>query len=201
MKRVLVGLGVVLMVHVANAATYVYDGTVLDWYDAGGWTHIVNDPGPVDNPLFSYNYPNSILAVNNYGVLSYSSGYVGAEWKAPIGEVITQVDFSYSGIIGTNSAPSLTVYAGGNSADTFVGAYALPGAWASSSQSLSFSESQAYGAVAIRNWDFQNQGCGFYDGWHSLVSTVTITTTAVPEPATCMFLLGSVAVGLRRRRS
>jgi hypothetical protein len=191
---------VAAMVHTVNATTYVYDNTVADWYGSGGWTHVVSDPD-AGSPLFSYKDATSIHAWNNYGVLTLNTGYVGAEWKAPSGEVITQVDFTYWGIVGTNSAPSLTVYAGENSADTFVGAYALPGPWTESSKSLSFSESQTYSAVAIRNWDYQNQVCGFYDGWHSLVSAVTITTVAVPEPATSLVLLGSGVIGLMRRRS
>jgi len=193
---------VAAMVQTANATTYVYDNTVADWYGSGGWNHVVNDPGATGgNPVFSYNDATSIHAWNNYGTLGFTSGFVGAEWKAPIGEVITQVDFSYWGIIGTNSAPSLTVYAGENSADTFVGAYALPGPWTSASESLALPENQSYSAIAIRNWDYQNQACGLYDGWQSLVSSVTITTVAVPEPATCMVLLGSVVIGLMRRRS
>jgi hypothetical protein len=197
MKKILAMMMVAAMVHTASATTYVYDNTVSDWFGTGGWTHVVSDPGPVGNPLFSYSDPTSIHAANNYGVLDFSSGYVGAEWTAPIGEVITQVEFSFWGVIGTNSAPSLTVYAGEDSADTFVGAYALPAAWTSSSQSVSFSESQAYNAVAIRTWDYQNQPCGFYAGWHSMVSAVTITT--VPEPA-ALVLLGCGAMGWMRRR-
>lgn len=189
---------------VAEAAPieYVYDASVSDWFGTDGWTRIIDDPGaPYSNPLFYTVGTNSITAANIYGTAAFSTGYIGAEWTAPTGEYITQIDFSFGGTIGWGGEPSLTIYAGGNSADTFVDAYVLADAWTASSGSESFLESQAYRSVAIRAWDFQNAACTLYAGSQAYVSSVTITTAAVPEPATLTLLLaGGIGCWLRRKK-
>lgn len=192
-------LGLNAGVSQAAPITYTYDNAVANWY-ATGWTATCNAGGGYIRTNTATDYLNQIRvdeATTIGGIPSVI--WSGAQWTAPAGQFITQVDLTYAGIINSNGGATLAVYAGtsaATAAEKFVNLASLT--WESTSATLTFSATDQYAFVQVRNWDFAYGGNAAGAGWYSTVSAATITT--IPEPVSLSLLaLGGVVLFRRRR--
>jgi hypothetical protein len=190
-------LALVLGTGASQAApiTYTYNSSTPNWY-ATGWTATASLDGYVETAAAS-NYLQVYAPVGNSAVPS--TLWRGAQWEAPAGQNITHVTLTYSGIINLGAnAPDLTIYAGtsaGTLSRVFTNTAVLQ--WTSTSTSLTFSATNQYRFLQVRNWDFSLGGYEVAAGWASTVSDISIT---VPEPVSLSLLALGGCWLLRRRR-
>ncbi|MFA5205495.1 MAG: PEP-CTERM sorting domain-containing protein [Lentisphaeria bacterium] len=184
---------------VSQAAIFTYDSSVSNWYTS--WTAT----GISGWLVVRTNESNQIQVQNASSNTSVpGTHWAGAQWTAPVGQFITQVDLTYWGMINAQGAATLTVYAGTSAAtatEVFFNKESLNAAFGSTS--LAFSPTSQYTFLQVRNWD----GRGGSDfgaqqappgWWQSDLTAATITT--IPEPAALSLLaLGGLCL-LRRRR-
>jgi len=95
----MVMIGMVLSVSWAGATTtYIYDGTVSNWYGAGSFTAAGSAPTKLNTKADYYgvNYENEIYVCGANDGVNWlgQDDWAGAEWTAPAGEVITEVIIS-----------------------------------------------------------------------------------------------------------
>ena len=194
-------LGLNAGVSQAAPITYTYDNAVANWY-ATGWTATCNAGGGYIRTNTDASYLNQIRVDEPNGVSGIPTNiWSGAQWTAPAGQFITQVDLTYAGIINSNGCATLSVYAGtsaATAAEKFVNLASLT--WGSTSATLPFSATGQYTFVQVRNWDFAYGGNAVGEYWNSTVSAATITTTTIPEPVSLSLLaLGGVVLFRRRK--
>lgn len=188
-------LALVLGTGASQAAVITYNSTTnwyTDWTATGlpGWL-VVNTSNTGEIQVYNTNANTSVPG----------NHWAGAQWTAPAGQIITHVDLSYWGVINTEGAATLTVYAGTTAAtatEVFVNAAPLVGQ--GSSTSLTFSPTSQYTFLQVRNWDGRdkNYSIATYPWWQSNLTAATITT--IPEPVSLSLLALGGCWLLRRRR-
>jgi len=192
-------LALVLGAGASQAAVFTYNSSTnwyTDWTATGvsGWLEVRTS----DTSQIKVQNGNSNTAVPG-------NHWAGAQWTAPAGQTITQVDLTYWGVINAAGAATLTVYAGTTAAtatEVFVNTASLAGA--GSSTSLTFSPTSQYTYLAVRNWDGRGVNFGAEQAppgwWQSDLTAATITTSPIPEPVSLSLLALGGCWLLRRRR-
>ena len=182
---------------ISQASVFTYNNTTnwyTDWTATGisGWL-VVNTSDTSQIKVYNSN-ANTTVPGNHWA---------GAQWTAPVGQFITQVDITYWGVINAAGAATLTVYAGTSAAtasEKFVNAASLAGT--GTSATLTFSATDQYTFLQVRNWDGRGADFGAETvppgWWQSDLQAATITT--IPEPVSLSLLaLGGVVLFRRRR--
>jgi hypothetical protein len=192
---------------VALATIYTFDSANANWYEPGELTKVEANVRLISDPIAD----NEIQGVWNTALATYGNFYAGdwagASWTAPAGEIVTRVQMSgWYRADGDLSRMGYGLLGGKGSPDTeYVKAQGGQSSWVgySWSQDLPISSADQVDNLQIRTWWHQGGDPSAVgpstDGYFAYIDTLTITTTAVPEPATIGLLtLGGLL--LRRRK-
>jgi len=129
---------------------------------------------------------------------------VGAMWTAPEGEVITKIEFAYSGTFGGgghegHSFPQFSIYAGATSPNTLSYMSNLEySSWTLVPFELTFDVAEGIKSIQVNVWELF-AGDRMDDCLGAAFENIKVTT-AIPEPTTMTLLAISLFSFISRRK-
>jgi hypothetical protein len=210
-KWFLVGLIVLGMWSgIASATLYTFNPDVSDWYASGmtAANYNVNSNGA--GPLITGSETTYINAHGTWDPTVGSSYYypsagtwAGATWTAPANEVIVSV---YAAGYFYDAGNFRQFVYGGTAAGTAgdIQLIASPVGETSFGQTRTLTVADGVTQLQFRAWQAttgEAMIAGYASGYHGAINAIIINTEAVPEPATCLFVLISGLGFLARRQN
>lgn len=164
--------------HDSFAAEYIFDAQTADWFSTRD--HIPAwEKAPNNEAFIGFASETNFIRISNINtnwkvpVTTYGGGI----WTAPVGEVITRVEFIFDGVYGVAGAPQLAVFGGTNTPSLQLHTTDLKGDFRNKNQNASVAcePTETIRVIQIRNWHCAVPAT-LQPKWFSRVSRVVITT-------------------------
>lgn len=198
----------------AQAATYTYNPSVLDWFSGTSlpvFTKYVDKP---DGGTFFVGSDMARLVVATTAAAAAGANPVGesagATWAAPAGEQVTSITFTYGSVLSSNL--NLVVAGGQGDYSTEllrISPSSLTDSRAGANRqtvTVTVPEGIVVTALQLRLWEMTTASAALGSGWESAIYSIAITTAplSIPEPGSTASIAGlagllAAGLGLRRR--